>query len=139
MKTLGVRILLAAVIAAAAILASCSPEVYKLDDLLPPRVDPMTGVAAVSSVTLTDGSGEKRTIPADGVDSFYLNLESLECTDGSRNDGKAVYTAELMSDGAEVLCTVEILSEYALKIGSRNYILIGGKIDLGYFERILGA
>ena len=44
-----------------------------------------------------------------------------------------------MSDGAEVLCTVEILSEYALKIGSRNYILIGGKIDLGYFERILGA
>ena len=136
MKTLGVRILLAAVIAAAAILASCSPEVYRLGDLLPPRVDPMTGVAAVSSVTVTDGCGEKRTIPADGVDSFYLNLESLECTDGS---GKAVYTAELISDGAEVLCTVEILSEDALKIGSRNYILIGGKIDLGYFERILGA
>lgn len=139
MKTLGVRILLAAVIAAAAILASCSPEVYKLGDLLPPRVDPMTGVAAVSSVMVTDDCGEKRTIPADGVDSFYLNLESLECTDGSRNDGKAVYTAELMSDGAKVLCTVEILSEYALKIGSRNYILIGGKIDLGYFERIFGA
>ena len=99
-----------------------------LGDLLPPRVDPMTGVAAVSSVTVTDG-----------VDSFYLNLESLECTDGSRNDGKAVYTAELISDGAEVLCTVEILSEDALKIGSRNYILIGGKIDLGYFERIFGA
>jgi len=108
-----------------------------LGDLLPPRVDPMTGVAAVSSVTVTDGCGEKRTIPADGVDSFYLNLESLECTDGSRNDGKAVYTAELI--GAEVLCTVEILSEDALKIGSRNYILIGGKIDLGYFERIFGA
>lgn len=110
-----------------------------LGDLLPPRVDPMTGVAAVSSVTVTDGCGEKRTIPADGVDSFYLNLESLECTDGSRNDGKAVYTAELISDGAEVLCTVEILSEDALKIGSRNYILIGGKIDLGYFRRILGG
>ena len=99
----------------------------------------MTGVAAVSSVTLTDGSGGKRTIPADGVDSFYLNLESLECTDGSRDGEKTVYTAELMSDGEEVLCTVEILSEDTVRIGSRNYILIGGKIDLGYFERIFGA
>ena len=98
MKTLGVRILLAAVIAAAAILASCSPEVYKLGDLLPPRVDPMTGVAAVSSVTLTDGSGEKRTIPADGVDSFYLNLESLECTDGSR------YIPQSLSPTAQRFC-----------------------------------
>ena len=101
MKTLGVRILLAAVIAAAAILASCSPEVYKLGDILPPRVDPMTGVAAVSSVTVTDGCGEKRTIPADGVDSFYLNLESLECTDGSRNDG---YIPQSLSPTAQRFC-----------------------------------
>ena len=99
----------------------------------------MTGVAAVSFVTVTDGGGEKRTIPADGVDSFYMNLESIECTEGSKNDGKAIYTAELMSDGEEILCTVEILSEDTVKIGSRSCVLIGGKIDLGYFEKLFDA
>lgn len=110
-----------------------------LGDLLPPRVDPMTGVAAVSSVTVTDGCGEKRTIPADGVDSFYLNSNRSNARTARGMTGKR-YIPQSLSPTAQRFCApVEILSEDALKIGSRNYILIGGKIDLGYFERIFGA